>query len=247
MDNYAEAAKIIKNSSLTIALTGAGVSVESGIPDFRSPTGLWEKYNPAEYAHIDAFRRDPRKIWNMIFELMGMTNSAQPNSAHLALAELENMGLLHSIITQNIDNLHQRAGSKNVIEFHGNAEYLHCIYCGAQYSPEEFVIGTEPPACKSCNEILKPSVIFFGETIPYDALLESQKLANTADAVLVVGTSAVVYPASSIPHIVKSRGGSVIEMNLEQTVLTSSITDVYLQGSAGETLPMLVAQLRKSE
>jgi NAD-dependent deacetylase len=135
MDNYIEAAKILQNSSLTIALTGAGVSVESGIPDFRSPTGLWEKYNPAEYAHIDAFRRDPRKIWNMIFELMGMTTSARPNPAHLALAELEEMGLLHSIITQNIDNLHQRAGSKNVIEFHGNAEYLQCIYCGAEYAP----------------------------------------------------------------------------------------------------------------
>ncbi len=247
MDNYIEAAKILQNSSLTIALTGAGVSVESGIPDFRSPTGLWEKYNPAEYAHIDAFRRDPRKIWNMIFELMGMTTSARPNPAHLALAELEEMGLLHSIITQNIDNLHQRAGSKNVIEFHGNAEYLQCIYCGAEYAPEEFDIKFDPPECKSCNEILKPSVIFFGETIPYNALLESQKLANTAKAVLVVGTSAVVYPASSIPHIAKSRGASVIEMNLEQTVLTSSITDVYLQGSAGETLPRLVDQLKKIE
>ncbi len=246
MDNYVEAAKILKDSSMTIALTGAGVSVESGIPDFRSPTGLWEKYNPAEYAHIDAFRRDPKKIWDMIFELMGMTGAAQPNPAHLALAELEDMGLLHSIITQNIDNLHQRGGSKNVIEFHGNAEYLHCIHCGAEYSPEEFVIGSEPPVCKSCGQILKPSVIFFGETIPYDALIESQKLANTADVVMVVGTSAIVYPASSIPHIAKSRGARVIEINLEETVLTSTITDVYLQGKAGETLPGLVEQVKQN-
>ena len=154
------AAKIVKESISTIALTGAGISVESGIPDFRSAGGLWTRYNPSEYAHIDGFRHNPRKIWRMIFELRDMTKNAQPNPAHSALAQLEKMGLLKAVITQNIDNLHQRAGNIKVVEFHGNSERLQCIYCGAEYPADEFMIDDEPPHCKSCGEILKPSVIF---------------------------------------------------------------------------------------
>ncbi|GAB4111625.1 MAG TPA: NAD-dependent deacylase [Spirochaetota bacterium] len=238
------AAKIVKDSISTIALTGAGISVESGIPDFRSAGGLWTRYNPEEYAHIDGFRRNPRKIWKMIFELMDMTRNAMPNPAHIALAQLEEMGLLKAVITQNIDNLHQRAGSKNVIEFHGNSERLQCIYCGAEYAPDEFVIENEPPQCKKCGEILKPSVVFFGEMIPHNALMESQNLASDARVVLVIGTSAVVYPASSIPHIAKANGAYIIEFNLEKTVITPMITDIFIQGKVGETLPKFIEAIK---
>ncbi len=239
-DLYRRAAEIIKDSKCLIALTGAGISVESGIPDFRSAGGLWDKYNPAEYATIDAFREDPVKVWQMIFDMSRITQNAKPNPAHHALAKLEEMNILKSIITQNIDNLHQEAGNTNVIEYHGNASHLECLKCFASYPAEEFELDGKPPTCTSCHEILKPSVIFFGEMIPRNALVDSQRYAESSDAILVVGTSAVVYPASTIPYIAKQRGAQVIEMNLEETGLTSSITDVFIQGRVGETLPKLI-------
>lgn len=243
-EEYTRAAEIIKNADNCIALTGAGISVESGIPDFRSACGLWEKYDPMEYAHIDAFRRNPEKIWKMIFDLMDLTTNAKPNPAHLALARMETMDLLGTVITQNIDNLHQAAGSRNVIEFHGNSSMLECLSCGERYTADHLhIVPGEPPRCGKCDEILKPTVIFFGEAIPPQALYESERLARTSDAILVVGTSAVVYPASSIPYMVKSNGGAVIEINLESTGLTHSITDVFLQGSAGKVLTGLLEYL----
>ncbi len=242
-EQYRQAAEILSGAKTVISLTGAGISVESGIPDFRGACGLWEKYDPMEYAHIDAFRRNPEKIWKMVFELIELTSSASPNPAHRALAELEKKSILRSIITQNIDNLHQSAGSRNVIEFHGNAGRLDCLNCGRSYGTGEFELKSTPPRCRDCSAILKPSVIFFGEAIPMQALAESERLSNLADAILVIGTSAVVYPASSIPFIVKSSGGRVIEMNLESTGLTHSITDVFIQGPVGSTLPELIARL----
>lgn len=236
----AAAAGIIKNSHYMIALTGAGISVESGIPDFRSAGGLWEKYDPAVYAHIDSFRRNPEMIWDMLFEMIDLTKNARPNTAHLALAELEKKGMLKALITQNIDNLHQEAGSVNVIEFHGNAHRLECLVCHHEEPVESPDFGKKPPKCPKCGQIMKPQVVFFGEMIPPDALMESQMLANSADVILVVGTSAVVYPASSIPYIAKQNRAKVIEMNLERTALTGSITDVFIQGRVGETLPRLV-------
>jgi NAD-dependent deacetylase len=150
------------------------------------------------------------------------------------------MGLLKAVITQNIDNLHQRAGNIKVVEFHGNSERLQCIYCGAEYPADEFIIDDEPPHCKNCGEILKPSVIFFGEMIPQMALMESQNLASDAKVVLVIGTSAVVYPASSIPHIAKANGAYIIEFNVEKTVISPTITDIFIQGKVGETLPEFI-------
>ncbi|TAL33011.1 MAG: NAD-dependent deacylase [Spirochaetes bacterium] len=241
--SYQQAAEIIKHSRHCIALTGAGISVESGIPDFRGACGLWQKYDPMEYAHIDNFRRDPDKIWRMLYELMALTSGARPNPAHVALATLERNNLLKSIITQNIDNLHQSAGSRNVIEFHGNAHLLDCIWCGASYSADEFTLNGNPPRCHSCGKVLKPSVVFFGEMIPAQALRDSETQSRAADVVLVIGTSAVVYPASSIPFSAKQRGAKVIEINLESTGLTNSITDVFIQGMAGTTLPALVEQV----
>jgi len=241
-----DAVSVIKKSKSMIALTGAGISVESGIPDFRSAGGLWDKYDPAIYASIHSFRNMPERVWEMIFELIDITERAKPNSAHLALANLEEMGLLKAVITQNIDNLHQEAGSKNVIEYHGNAKHLVCLTCGAQYSPLDFdPEHKEIPHCEACGKVLKPSVVFFGEMIPPDALYNSQRYAEEADVVLVVGTSAVVYPAASIPGVVKSHGGIVIEFNLERTELTGSITDIFIQGKAGQTLPQVVNLLKE--
>ena len=242
-NNILKAAEIIKKSKNMIALTGAGVSVESGIPDFRSAGGLWDKYDPSIYASIHSFMRMPEKVWDMIFEMIEVTETASPNSAHLALAKLEGMDLLKAIITQNIDNLHQEAGSKNVIEYHGNAKKLVCLSCGAEYGIDEFDLSSkEIPVCGGCGKVLKPSVVFFGENIPIEALSESQRFAEAADVVLVVGTSAVVYPVASIPRIAKSRGAALIEFNLERTEL-SSFVDILINGSAGKTLPELVKLL----
>ncbi len=244
MDSYMKAADIISKSKNMIALTGAGISVESGIPDFRSAGGLWDRYDPAVYASIDSFRKNPEKVWNMIFEMIEITAKAKPNKAHYALAELEKMKLLKAVITQNIDNLHQEAGSRNVIDYHGNTKNLVCMSCHSEYDVSEFRLTDKKlPCCGSCGRILKPSVIFFGENIPQNALYSSQKYAENADVVLVVGTSAVVYPAAAIPRTAKINGAVIIEFNLEKTEITSVLTDIFIQGPAGRTLPELLKHI----
>jgi len=241
-DEIKKAAKILLDSKLTLALSGAGISGESGIPDFRSPGGLWERYNPAEYGTIWAFRNDPAKVWKMIREMSGVVDRAQPNSAHLGLARLQHLNLLHTIITQNIDSLHQKAGATRVIEYHGSSRTLSCLTCGARYhaeaKKEEF-----PPRC-ACAEILKPDVVFFGETIPLEALRESQGLASSCNALLVIGTSAEVAPANTIPRTAKLAGARVIEINVKPTALTSSFTDIFLQGKASSMMIRLVEEVQ---
>lgn len=238
-----EAAQILVDSNLTIALTGAGVSVESGIPDFRSAEGLWAKFDPAEYATIQAFRSDPEKVWNMLREMDEVVGRAKPNPAHVGMGTLEEMGCLHCVITQNVDNLHQAGGSKEVIEYHGNSSTLSCLWCGRQYRTDE-KRDEIPPRCE-CQKVLKPDVIFFGEAIPEYAMRRSFELASSAEALLVVGTSAVVSPANTIPSVVKKNRAKVIEVNKERTHLTDSVTDIFLEGSAGTHIPQLVAAVQK--
>jgi len=238
-----QAAEIILRSKLTLALTGAGISVESGIPDFRSADGLWSKYDPAEYATIEAFQADPEKVWQMLRDMEEVVASAKPNKAHIGLGELEKMGYLHYIITQNIDNLHQEGGSKNVIEYHGNSSTLSCIWCGKRYRTEE-KRDEFPPKCE-CKKILKPDVVFFGEPIPAEALNRSFQLASSAEALLVIGTSAVVSPANTIPTIAKQNHAKIIEINKERTHLTDSITDIFLQGGAGAIVESLVEEVKR--
>jgi NAD-dependent deacetylase len=238
-----QAADIIINSKLTLALTGAGISVESGIPDFRSAGGLWDRFDPAEYATISAFRANPEKVWEMLREMDEVVNQARPNPAHIGMGELEKMGYLHYIITQNIDNLHQAGGSKNVIEYHGNASTLSCLWCGNRYKSEE-KRNELPPRCE-CQKILKPDVVFFGEAIPGDAMNRSFELASSANALMVVGTSAVVSPVNTIPGIAKRNRAKIIEINKERTHLTDSITDVFLQGSAGRIISALTEAVKK--
>jgi NAD-dependent deacetylase len=247
-DTIREAAEVIKNSKNLIALTGAGISVESGIPDFRSPGGLWEKFDPQVYASIDTFNRLPGKSWEMIFEMMDVIIDAEPNPAHRSLAWMEEKGYLKSVITQNVDNLHQAAGSKNVIEYHGNSSMLICVHCHTDNETDRFrekLKEKEIPRCPECDRILKPSVVFFGEMIPQRAMIESQFLADSADGVLVVGTSAIIYPAAGIPVAAKNGGAKIVEFNLEETNYTESITDIFIGGPAGETLPAVVDALRE--
>lgn len=249
--NIARAVEILQSANNIIALTGAGISTESGIPDFRSAGGLWQKYNPAEYATIQAFHASPEKVWRMLFDMVDLTRTAKPNPGHHALAELEKMDRLECIITQNIDNLHQEAGSRNVIEYHGNVSRLECLNCGAVYDDSaldmaDVIAAGKPPRCPGCRSILKPTVVFFGEMIPHEAMVLSQEAAQKADAVIVVGTSAVVYPAAGIPLIAKQNNAVIIEFNVESTDLTRFATDVFVQGMAGTTLPELVRRLKSS-
>lgn len=225
------------------ALTGAGVSTESGIPDFRSHGGLWEKFDPMEYATIDAFRRNPEKVWEMIKEMNSLLEKADTNPAHTGLARLEELGVLKGIITQNIDNLHQEAGSKNVIEFHGNGRRLVCLKCHAAQDAEKARANWEqefPPRCPACSAILKPDVVFFGEPIPPEASARAMELAQGVSVLLVVGTSATVAPASYIPMVARKMGAVIAEINIEHTVLSEGFADYTLIGKAGETIPALV-------
>jgi NAD-dependent deacetylase len=237
-DLLTRAAKLIIDNQPVIALTGAGISVESGVPDFRGKNGLWSIYDPSLYATIDAFLSDPEKVWHMLRDMDKLISKAKPNPAHIGLSRLEDMGLLQYIITQNVDNLHQDAGSKNVIEFHGNSSTLSCLFCGRNYSMEakrsEF-----PPKC-DCGKILKPDVIFFGESIPGRALELSYSLASSAGAILVIGTSAEVMPANSIPVTAAGHNAKIIEINMEKTRLTDNLTDLFLEGDAGEIITGLV-------
>jgi len=239
------AAKDIFHSKKTIAFTGAGISVESGIPDFRGAQGLWQKYDPEEYAHIDAFYANPDKVWLMIKDMFSLIMAAKPNPAHMGLAELERMGLLSSVITQNVDGLHQAAGNTNVIEFHGSHRTLSCLKCSTKIEGTSLTLEDLPPRCSRCSSLLKPDVVFFGEPIPWEAQIMSFKESKSCKAVLVIGTSAVVYPAATIPITAKERGAIVIEINMEPTPLTNQISDYLICGSAGEIIPAIVEEVKK--
>jgi NAD-dependent deacetylase len=223
------------------ALTGAGISVESGIPPFRGKTGLWSKYDPDEYASVYHFIEDPAKVWNMLTELIDMVENADPNPAHYAFAELEELGVLEGIITQNVDSLHQRAGSKNVIEFHGHNRDMRCQTCGKTYDVnkrhEEM-----PPRCE-CGGYLRPNAVLFDEQIPMDAMIKSRDLAGHSDVMLVAGTSAIVAPASYMPHLTKANGGKIVEINPEVTQLTHD-ADLSIFESSGKALPALVEAVK---
>ena len=239
-----KAARTLAKCRRTLALTGAGISVESGIPDFRSKGGLWTKFPPEEYAHIDAFRRDPQKVWRMLAEMAATLDAAGPNPAHLALAELEKAGIVDGVVTQNIDGLHQEGGRAKVVEFHGSHRSLTCLACGNRYTRDEARQRPTPPPC-DCGALLKPDVIFFGEMIPDEALEFSHQWVHNCRVVLVVGTSAEVAPASHMPLIAKRRGALVVEVNVEPTLLTPSVTDIFLPGKAGEVLPRLSDRVRE--
>lgn len=244
MELIEQAAEVLSKSAHVVALTGAGISVESGIPPFRGKGGLWEKYDVEEYATIDVFLTNPSKAWILLKVLGDTCVSAKPNDAHKALAELEEMGRLSSVITQNIDGLHQKAGSKRVIEFHGSYKTMTCTACQKVFDSHSVDLKVIPPLCE-CKGILKPDVVLFGEPIPTEAIRDSYQESSLCDTLLVIGTSAVVMPASQIPLIAKQHRATVIEINTERTILTNSISDIFLEGSAAKFLPQITKFLKQ--
>jgi NAD-dependent deacetylase len=248
-DALTQAAGLIAAARSVVAFTGAGISVDSGIPDFRSPGGLWERFDPMEYATIDAFHDHPDKVWSMLFEMMTIVDAARPNAGHFALAELERMDRMDAVITQNIDNLHQSAGSSRVVEYHGTSARLVCLRCRRDYPSRHFdgLKRQRPlhaPLCLDCGRVLKPDVVLFGEAIPDDAARQSAILAAHCDVMLVIGTSATVYPAAGLPVLAKQRGAKIVEINRESTPLTDALTDVVLHGSSTDVIPALVERVK---
>jgi NAD-dependent deacetylase len=235
-------ADLIRRHPRVVALTGAGISVESGIPDFRSPGGLWERFDPLEYAHIQAFRRNPAKVWQLLLEMDDTVSRARPNPAHYALAELEAQGYLTGIITQNVDNLHQAAGSHNVVEYHGNALRFVCDTCRTQHPRETLDFSRLPLYCL-CGGLIRPDVVFFGEPIPPQAEKEAQNLARHCDLLLVIGTSGEVAPASYIPAIAREWNALIVDNNVEPTRLTYGLAHHFLKGAAGKLLPLVLENL----
>lgn len=225
-----------------MALTGAGISVESGIPAFRGAQGLWERYDPMEYASIEGFMADPAKVWGMLRELEELVLGARPNPAHQALARLEQIGSLSSVVTQNIDGLHQAAGSRHVVEFHGSGRRLRCIDCGRQIRRSELMMDELPPRC-GCGGIIKPDVVFIGEAIPERAAMTAFTLASACQVMLVVGTSGAMAPASQLPVMAKRAGATVVEINLERSQLSREVSDYIFEASASQVLPRLVAEV----
>lgn len=237
------AANAFRKSRFNLAFTGAGVSVESGLPDFRSPGGLWDRYDVAEYATLTAFQRHPEKVWTFVRELLDGYGGVQPNAGHRALAELETAGVLHAVITQNIDGLHQAAGSRRVVEFHGSLRRLVCLGCGRMCPTDDLSVRALPvPRC-ACGRIFKPDFVFFGEAIPEAALTDAFALARTCGVLLVAGTSAEVAPASLIPYEAKAAGATIVELNVRPTTLTDGLTDHFIAGAFAHTMVELARRI----
>jgi NAD-dependent protein deacetylase/lipoamidase len=239
-------AALIGERQPCVALTGAGVSTESGIPDFRSASGLWAEFDPLEYGSLAAFRRDPVKVWQFYAPRYALLTTAEPNAAHLALAELEVLGLLEAVITQNIDLLHARAGTRELVEVHGSIRTSSCPGCGARYELDEvleLLDGSAAPRCPSCTEVLKPDVVFFGELLPAAAIDRAFELAREAALMLVVGSTLEVHPVAGLPLETLGSGGALAIVNKGPTALDRR-ADLRIEGSSGDVLGRVVAALR---
>ncbi|MCX6287699.1 MAG: NAD-dependent deacylase [Bacteroidetes bacterium] len=242
-DKIKKAADLLLKSRFTTAFTGAGISVESGIPPFRGNDGLWSKYDPRSL-EISWFMQHPQEAWTIIKEIFyDFFEEAKPNKAHLVLAEMEQRALLGRIITQNIDNLHQEAGSKEVYEFHGNSKRIICLGCHRVYPAKDISLAHLPPTCRECGGLLKPDFVFFGESIPQTALGASYEAASLSDVLIIIGTTGEVMPANQIPFMAKSAGSKIIEINTEQSNYTGSIADIFIQGKAGGIMEKLAIEL----
>jgi NAD-dependent deacetylase len=240
-----KAAELIINSDYTVAFTGAGISVESGIPPFRGDDGLWSEYDPM-ILDLNRYYYGSEESWPVIKRLFfDFFGSAKPNTAHKILAEWETSGLLQTIITQNIDNLHQEAGSKSVYEYHGNSRQFICLECGKYQLLKDTKLISTAPLCVSCGGLLKPDFIFFGEQIPEPAASQSVKAAQKANVFIIIGTSGEVIPASNIPFLAKKSGAKIIEINTEEGRFTDAISDIFLQGKAGSILPEIQTQINQ--
>jgi NAD-dependent deacetylase len=243
--NVSALAQLIRARQPCVALTGAGISTESGIPDFRSPTGLWAEFDPTEYASLPAFRADPEKVWRFYKPRISMLTEAEPNAAHRALAALEEAGLLGAVITQNIDVLHERAGNRDVVEVHGSIRTASCPRCGASYRRETVVAKLDregAPACDECGAILKPDVVFFGELLPVDTIERATELARRARLLLVVGSALEVHPVAALPEETLDAGGAIAIVNKGPTPYDDR-AELKIEGSAGEILDAVAREL----
>lgn len=237
-------AGLIARSAYTVAFTGAGISTASGIPDFRSPgSGLWEKYDPFSVASLSAFRSTPERFFDWIKPLYLQSRNSAPNAAHTALASLEERGLLKAVITQNIDGLHQKAGSKNVIELHGSARTATCPICRKAFDGEELLslyVETDTlPACPDCGKIIKPDVVLFEESLPQREWLKAEREVLNAHVILVIGSSLETYPANTLPRTGVQNGASLIINTISQTPL-DHLADVVIQADVAEVVPQIV-------
>ena len=246
-DSIKDVASDIKASKHLVVFTGAGISVESGIPAYRGEEGLWGKFDPNLYASITYFLQDPSYYWNFFREVRyPMLKKVKPNKAHLALAELETAGNLKTVITQNIDGLHQEAGSSSVVELHGTTRVIYCLNCSQEYSMDEAFLMLEtqiPPLCSECNGKLRPAVVFFGESLNPQVLRLAFEEAENCDFLLAVGSSLVVHPAADIPRIAKQRGAALAIINKQKTPL-DTIADYVINDEAGKILPRIVQSLK---
>jgi len=251
-DDVEAAARHLRRARYVIALTGAGLSVESGIPPFRGPGGLWTQYGEPPMNGYERFLADPRRAWEErlnpsgpMRELWKALSAARPNPGHAALAELERLGLLQATITQNVDDLHRQAGSERLLEIHGNATLIRCLQCIARFARDEIDVAVLPPRCPRCDGLLKSDTVSFGEPIPADVLERCYEVAEQADCVIVAGTSATVYPAAQFPLVVRERGGVLIEVNPYETEITP-LCEVSLRAASGVALPELVERVRSA-
>jgi NAD-dependent deacetylase len=235
-EDIGKTAELIRNAKYAVAFTGAGISVESGIPPFRGDNGIWNTHHPI-YLEIDFFKKKPLQSWIKIKEIFyDNMGNARPNIAHEILAKMEKRSFIESIITQNIDGLHQKAGSKYVYELHGNYKKLVCIDCNSEYDISFADLNYLPPTCYVCKGILKPDIVFFNEPIPQYAKTKSFEEVSKADVMLIIGTNAEVLPAAELPLIAKKNGAKIIEINIKKSHLTPAVTDIFLKGKATEIL-----------
>ncbi len=238
-----ELQKILRSARDVVALTGAGISAESGIPTFRGNDGLWSKLNPEELANFDAFLRNPELVSEWYEHRRQITRESKPNPAHYALVEMEKSFRSFTVITQNIDNLHKRAGSKTVAELHGNIERNYCLGCGKRYDGEEFDRNGSF-RCSECGGLIRPDIVWFGEMLPEDEWALAEEAAQRADVMFVVGTSSVVYPAAELPMTVRRNGGKIVEVNIEETPLSDS-ADFSFKGSASMVLSEITDEIKE--
>lgn len=247
MDAIKAITQDIKKAKHIVIFTGAGISAESGIPTYRGVGGLWNKYDPNVYANIEYFIKNPSYYWNFFREVRyPLIKEIRPNPAHIALAELETLVNLKTVITQNIDGLHQEAGSSSVIELHGTTRIILCMDCGMEFSMDEIflILETEiPPLCPKCNGKLRPSVVFFGESLNPEVLHLAYKETDSCDFFMAVGSSLVVYPAADIPLKAKQRGATLVIINMDSTLL-DHFADYVINDQAGKVLPQIAQNLK---
>ena len=245
-EDLGRAAQMLADARRIVCLTGAGVSAESGIPTFReAQTGLWARFDPQQLASQEGFAADPGLVWRWYMRRLSAVEQAQPNSGHFALAEIGALTLSFTLVTQNIDDLHERAGSSQILHLHGRIARFHCNLCQFEHALTSHErVASQPPHCMNCGGLVRPSVVWFGEMLPNRVLDRAWREAERCDLILVVGTSGVVYPAAQLPFVARHAGGRVIEINPEETPV-AEIADISLTGPSGQLLPQLAERVRQ--